>query len=91
MGRRGKSVVKPAPPQRPPPKGQTRRPQRTPYHLADPHGQFDTYEVEDIDAETLATNLATWISEKQRHVHSNGYPVSARTWEPLEHLSGFEQ
>ena len=91
MGRRGKSVAKPAAPQRLPPKGQTGKPLRTPHHLADPHGQSDTYEVEDIVAERMAKNPATGISEKQWHVHWKGYPVSARTWEPLEHLSGCEQ
>ena len=39
-------------------------------------------------AERMAKNPATGISEKQWHVHCKGYPVSGRTWEPLEHLSG---
>ena len=88
MGRRGKSVAKPAAPQRLPPKGQTGKPLRTPHHLVDLHGQSDTYGVEDIVARRIAK---TGISEKQSHVHWKGYPVSARTWEHSEHLSGCEQ
>ena len=47
--------------------------------------------MEDIVAKRLAKNLASAISEKQCHVHCKGYPVSARTWKPLEHLNGCEQ
>ena len=90
-GRRGKSVAKPAAAKRLAPKGQTGKPLRTPHHLADPHGQSDTYEMDNIVAERMAKNPATGISEKQWHVHWKGYPVSARTWEPLEQLSGCEQ
>ena len=67
MGRRGKSVAKPATPQRLPPKGQTGKPLRTPHHLADPYGQFDTLEVEDIVVERLAKKKRKCFSNALRH------------------------
>ena len=82
-GRRN-SITKRAAPHRLPPKDQIGKQLRTRRHLADRHGQFDTYEVEVLVAERLAKGPAIEISEKQWYVHWKCYPVSARTWEPLE-------
>ena len=57
---------------------------RTEQHLADPHAGADEYILEKIAGSALKAGVRQWL------VHWKAFLASARTWEPIENLTGCE-